>query len=111
MLSNQEKVELEKWLSVREKIIDIKAGCFFVFSDPTRVKIVALLLKHGELCTSDMADCIGISLSAVSHQMRMFEERNLVIREKHGQHVCYTLSDEATGCQEAIAEIKHLLVD
>ena len=44
------------------------AELFKGFADPTRVHILSLLQKHGELCVNDIADAVGLSQSAICHQ-------------------------------------------
>jgi len=66
---------------------------FKVLSDPTRLKIVLALLRQ-ELCVLDIAELIGISESAVSHQMRMLKTLRLVKQRKEGKMVFYSLEDE-----------------
>jgi DNA-binding transcriptional ArsR family regulator len=66
---------------------------FKVLSDPTRLKIVLALLKE-ELCVFDIAELVGISESAVSHQMRMLKTLRLVKQRKDGKMVFYALEDE-----------------
>ena len=66
---------------------------FKVLSDPTRLKIVLALMKE-ELCVFDIAELIGISESAVSHQMRMLKTLRLVKQRKDGKMVFYSLEDE-----------------
>lgn len=69
------------------------AETFKVLSDPTRLKIVLALLKE-ELCVLDIAQLIGISESAVSHQMRLLRTLRLVKQRKDGKMVFYSLEDE-----------------
>lgn len=66
---------------------------FKVLSDPTRLKIVLALLKE-ELCVFDIAELIGITESAISHQMRMLKTLRLVKQRKEGKMVFYSLEDE-----------------
>lgn len=65
---------------------------FRVLSDPTRVLIIHAL-SLAELCNCDLASILGISESAVSHQMRELRLLKLVTAEKRGRMVYYRLSD------------------
>lgn len=65
---------------------------FRVLSDPTRVSIIHAL-SLAELCNCDLASILGISESAVSHQMRELRLLKLVTVEKRGRMVYYRLSD------------------
>ncbi len=69
------------------------AQLFKAMSDPTRVRIISAL-AHTELCVYDLAATLGMSQSAVSHQLRRLRELNLVRYRKTGRHVYYRLDDE-----------------
>jgi len=69
------------------------AQTFKALSDPTRVRIISALL-HSELCVHELAACLGMSQSAISHQLRTLREMRLVRFRKEGRHVYYTLDDE-----------------
>ncbi len=61
-------------------------------NDETRLKIIfALLVK--ELCVCDIAASVGISVSAVSHQLRYLRMMNIVKFRKAGKQVYYSLTD------------------
>jgi len=68
------------------------ASTFKALSDPTRVRIISAL-SHNEMCVYDLAAAVGISQSAVSHQLRTLREMRLVKFRKEGRHVYYTLDD------------------
>ncbi len=69
------------------------AELFRALSDPSRVRIIAALLD-GEMNISALADCVGISESAVSHQMRGLRQMRMVRARKNGRQVFYRLEDE-----------------
>jgi len=66
---------------------------FQVLSDPTRLKIVMALTKE-ELCVCDVAALLGVTESAVSHQLRLLKNLRLVKFRKDGKMVYYSLDDE-----------------
>ncbi len=68
------------------------ADVFRVLSDPTRVSIIHAL-SLDELCNGDLAAVLGISESAVSHQMRELRLMKLVTADKRGRMVYYRLTD------------------
>jgi ArsR family transcriptional regulator len=68
------------------------AATFKALADPTRVRIISAL-THTELCVGDLASCLGMSISAVSHQLRLLREMRLVRSRREGKHVFYTLDD------------------
>ena len=68
------------------------ADLFRVLADPTRVSIIHAL-SVSELCNGDLAAVLGISESAVSHQMRELRLMKLVTADKRGRMVYYRLTD------------------
>ncbi|MBQ8605390.1 MAG: winged helix-turn-helix transcriptional regulator [Clostridia bacterium] len=69
------------------------AELFKVFGDSTRVRILYLLLEN-EMCVCDMADALDMTISAISHQLRVLKSANLVRFRKEGKAVFYSLADE-----------------
>lgn len=69
------------------------AQLFKALSDPSRVRIISAL-TYTELCVYDLAATLGMSQSAVSHQLRWLREAHLVRYRKQGRHVYYRLDDE-----------------
>lgn len=76
-----------------DDIMAMLAGLFKMFSDPTRVKILNVLLD-GEKCVSDVAAQMNMSAAAVSHHLRMLRQGNLVIDHRQGKEVFYSLADD-----------------
>ncbi len=66
---------------------------FQALADPTRVRIISALLKT-ELCVCDIAALLGVSQSAISHQLRQMKDLRLVKGRKEGRIVYYTLDDK-----------------
>jgi ArsR family transcriptional regulator, lead/cadmium/zinc/bismuth-responsive transcriptional repressor len=69
------------------------AATFQVLGDPTRVRIVHAL-SLSELCTSDLAALVGMSESAVSHQLRTLRQLHVVRSRREGKLVYYSLDDD-----------------
>ncbi len=69
------------------------AELFAALADPSRVKILAVLIG-GEVNVSALAECVGISRSAVSHQLRTLRQLRIVRARKVGRQVFYSLDDE-----------------
>jgi DNA-binding transcriptional ArsR family regulator len=69
------------------------ADTFRLLGDPTRVRIVDAL-SEGELCVCDIAEHVGTSESAVSHQLRLMRSMRLVRGRREGRCVYYTLDDQ-----------------
>ena len=74
--------------------ITLAASDFFkAFSDKTRLRILAALALE-ELCVCDIASLLGMSQSAISHQLRFLKQARLVKSRKDGKTVYYALCDD-----------------
>lgn len=82
------------------------ARIFQVLSDPTRVRLVALLAE-GELCVHTITAALGMTQSAVSHQLRTMRDMRLVRTRRAGRHIFYTLDDAhvTTLFRQALAHL------
>ena len=75
------------------KTIETQSDIFKLISDPTRLKIINLLLiRNKELCVSDISGSIDSSHSATSHQLAKLERADLVECSRKGQMMCYKLT-------------------
>lgn len=91
-------IHLEEVQAASRRLIDSHvaghlAQIFSALSDPTRLRIISALSDH-ELCVCDLAVVLGMSQSAVSHQLRLLRNLNLVKYRKEGRVVYYALDDE-----------------
>jgi len=68
------------------------AEAFKLLGDPTRVRLVDAL-THGERCVCDLAALVGLSESAVSHQLRLLRAARLVRVRRAGRMAYYALDD------------------
>jgi ArsR family transcriptional regulator, lead/cadmium/zinc/bismuth-responsive transcriptional repressor len=73
--------------------VDALADTFRILGDPTRLRIVDALAQ-GELCVHELSDTVGISESAVSHQLRLMRTMRIVRGRREGRCVYYTLDDQ-----------------
>lgn len=69
------------------------AETFRALGDPTRVRMLDAL-SHGELCVCDLATLLGLSESAVSHQLRLLRTMRLLRARRDGRMVFYALDDQ-----------------
>lgn len=69
------------------------AELFKVFGDSTRTRILAALFRH-ELCVCDICKIVNMTKSAVSHQLKVLKNFNLVKFRKQGKEVFYSLADD-----------------
>ena len=66
---------------------------FSLLGDTGRIKIISALFD-GELCVSHLAEKIQLSQSAVSHQLRLLKQNDLVKFRREGKNIIYSLVDE-----------------
>lgn len=76
-----------------EELLYDLADLFKVFGDTTRIKILYALMVE-DLCVADIAETIGATQSAVSHQLRTLKQSRLVRAKRDGKNVIYSLSDD-----------------
>ncbi len=85
-----EKVTLD--MPPEETLYDL-AEFFKVFGDTTRIRILYALLES-ELCVGDLAQLLGLTQTACSHQLRVLKNNKLVRFRREGKVVYYSLSDD-----------------
>ncbi|MFY9139782.1 MAG: metalloregulator ArsR/SmtB family transcription factor [Thermacetogeniaceae bacterium] len=90
-----------------ETLFDL-AELFKVFGDTTRVKILFALFT-AEMCVCDITALLGLTQSAVSHQLRVLKQARLVKCRKEGKMVYYSLDDEHVKqiFDQGLAHISH----
>ena len=76
-----------------EEVLQKLADFYTVFSDYTRVKVLFQLMD-GELCVSDIAEAVGITPSAASHQLRFLKQMSVVGNRRSGKSIYYRLIDD-----------------
>ncbi|MGD9083732.1 MAG: metalloregulator ArsR/SmtB family transcription factor [Desulfobacterales bacterium] len=88
-----DRVEQARRDTVSEKEIERLSSIYKILGDPSRLKIV-MALKNVEMCVCDLAAFLGLTESAVSHQLRRFRDLALVKSRREGQVIYYSLDDE-----------------
>lgn len=76
----------------KEEVLNDLADLFKVFGDTTRIKILYVLLQS-EMCVCDLAEMLGMTQSAISHQLRVLKQMKLVKNRREGKTVFYSLAD------------------
>lgn len=84
--------EVRKHMPDEEDLFNL-ADLFKVFGDSTRIRIISALL-HSEMCVCDIAALLGMTKSAISHQLRALRQTKLVKYRRDGKVVYYSLDDE-----------------
>lgn len=67
---------------------------FSSLADPTRLRIIHALANNDRLNVTELANDTGLSVSAISHQLRLLRDRFLLTAERDGRSVYYSLADE-----------------
>jgi ArsR family transcriptional regulator len=68
------------------------SGLFKILSDPTRLKIL-MAIGNEEVCVCCISDILGMSVSAVSHQLKTLRQTHLVKARREGRNIYYSLDD------------------
>jgi DNA-binding transcriptional ArsR family regulator len=89
---DHEKVEQVRKTFPDQTVIVNLADFFKAIGDPTRLKIVLALMKE-ELCVCDLAALINVTVSGISHQLRILRGLKIVRNRKEGKMVYYSLAD------------------
>lgn len=83
--------EIKDKMPKDDKLYDL-AELYKMFSDPTRLKILSAL-QITEACVCDIAEALSMSQSAISHQLRLLKQAELVKCRKEGKAVFYSLTE------------------
>ena len=97
-MKDKKHIDLEKIEEVKGKIPSEDdmyelAELFKVFGDSTRTRILTCL-EYSELCVCEISEVLNMSISAVSHQLRVLRQSKLVKARKIGKEVYYSLDDD-----------------
>jgi ArsR family transcriptional regulator, lead/cadmium/zinc/bismuth-responsive transcriptional repressor len=90
---HEERIRAARALALDSSILGELGELFKVFSDPTRLRILRALAQ-GELCVCDIGEVLGVSQSAVSHQLALLRTARLVAYRREGKTVFYRLADD-----------------
>jgi len=84
---------VNKITSLKSEQIDDLADLFKIFGDQTRIKIL-MVLSENESCVNDISESLKMTISAVSHQLRILKQFRLVKSRREGKSIYYSLDDE-----------------
>lgn len=104
-----EAVEAARATALPEVHLLLLVETFQALADPTRARILYALI-HRPLCVRDLAILVGVSASAVSHQLRFLRDRRLVKPRREGNIIYYTLDDHHVAAlfREADYHVDHV---
>ena len=86
-------VPLPEQLSPNAELLDDLAELYKIFGDSTRIKILYTLFTE-ERSVGDIARLLGMTMSAISHQLRILKQARLVKPRREGKMVYYALADD-----------------
>lgn len=76
-----------------EELLYSLADFYKIFADSTRIKILYVLMQS-QMCVCDIAQLLGATQSAISHQLRILKQMKLVSARREGKSVFYSLADD-----------------
>ena len=88
-----DRIEQARKESITNSDLERLSMTFKILGDPNRLKIV-MAMRDAEMCVCDLAAFVGLSESAVSHQLRRLKDQALVKKRRAGQVIYYSLEDE-----------------
>lgn len=86
-------IQINKSDLLNDASVEALAETFKALGDSTRVRILDAVFR-AELCVGDIADLLGLTESAVSHQLRVLRGMRLVRPRRAGQQIFYSLDDQ-----------------
>ena len=92
MLTDKQIEQFKKKVAkVDSKIAEI-SELYDICADETRLRLLYLFSVNDELCPTDISNVLSLSMSAVSHQVRVLEDAGFLNKVKMGKMICYSLS-------------------
>ncbi len=91
-----------------DKQVNALSAFFKMMGDPTRIKMMCVM-SQGEMCVQDIAAALGMTKSAISHQLSGLKDNRIVKSRREGKNVFYSIDDEHvhTVLNIAMTHIKH----
>lgn len=99
----------KKIANIKSAVTSDKTGLSLVFralGDAGRFNIFRLLMNYRDICVTDIAKVLNITVSAASQQLRVLEQLGLVIKIRMGQMVCYEINRENVMAKQLVKLIK-----
>ncbi len=90
---NRELTDRVKEMLPREESLFSLADLFKIFGDSTRIKILYVLFES-EMCVNDIAGTLEMTVSAVSHQLKVLRQARLICARREGKSFIYQLADD-----------------
>lgn len=91
---------------IKTKVIFGETGfplAFQALGDPRRFQIFRMLMRYRDICVTDVARILGVTVSAASQQLRVLERLGLVHKIRVGQMVCYEINKHNRIAERLVA--------
>ena len=84
------------------------SSTFNALSDPGRLQILNILLEHKDkdICVSDIAKILGVSVPAASRQLSILELSGLIDKVRHGQSTCFKVQSESAASKMILSVLR-----
>jgi ArsR family transcriptional regulator len=92
-MKNEDKIPFSGGSAVGEAKTEQLSELFKVFGDSTRLRILFSLMES-EKCVTDMSESLDMTASAISHQLKVLKQADLVRGRREGKMICYALADD-----------------
>lgn len=103
MLSKMKVAELQEETLIKDKTLSLT---FRALSDPGRLQIFKVLLEHRDICVSDIANILGVSVPAASRQLKILELSGLIEKLRNGQTTCFKVQRDNLATRSIIDVLK-----
>ena len=92
----------------QDKEIEALSAFLKMMGDPTRIKMMCIM-SQGEMCVQDIACALGMTKSAISHQLSGLRDSGIVKSRREGKNVFYSIDDEHVNAvlEIAMTHIQH----
>ena len=94
MLTEKQILDVRNKIDKIDSRISKASQLYDLCADPTRLKLMYLFSVNKELCPTDISNVLELSMSAVSHQVRVLEDAGFLGKVKMGKMICYSLSKD-----------------
>lgn len=88
-----EDIDKARMSMLNAHMVDDVSGLFKIFGDSTRIRILWTLDTVEEMCVCGLSETLSMSISAVSHQLRILKDADLIKGRRDGKNIYYSLCD------------------
>jgi len=103
MLTKTKVAKLKEETLIKDKTLSFT---FSALSDPGRLQIFKVLLENPDVCVSDVANILGVSVPAASRQLKILELSGLIKKVRKGQTTCFKVQRENLATKSIIDILK-----